>query len=80
MQAQPPFSISSATGWVTPPRKNCHHTLNDDLRDAGVQGSLIKRIAAHEDGSVTFSVYGSRSPIRAMADALDCIHPFFGVT
>lgn len=68
---------------ITDARKTFHsfrHTLIDDLRDAGVQDSLIKRIAGHEDGSVTFSMYGSRSPVRAMADALDCIHPFFGIT
>jgi integrase len=62
---------------ITDPRKTFHsfrHTLIDDLRDAGVQDSLIKRIAGHEDGAVTFSVYGSRSPLRAMADALRHIH------
>lgn len=46
------------------------HTLIDELRDAGVQDSLIKRIAGHEDGAVTLSIYGSRSPLTAMADAL----------
>ncbi|MNH12149.1 hypothetical protein D3C79_716840 [compost metagenome] len=46
----------------------------DDLRDASVQDSLIKRIAGHEDGAVTFSIYGSRSLIRAMADVLKHIH------
>lgn len=46
------------------------HTLIDDLRDAGVQDSLIKRIAGHEDGAVTFRIYGSRSPMMAMAEAL----------
>lgn len=58
---------------VTDPRKTFHsfrHTLIDDLRDAGVQDSLIKRIAGHEDGSVTFSIYGSRSPLKAMLEAL----------
>lgn len=58
---------------ITDPRKTFHsfrHTLIDDLRDAGVQDSLIKRIAGHEDGAVTFSIYGSRSPLTAMADAL----------
>lgn len=58
---------------ITDPRKTFHsfrHTLIDDLRDAGVQDSLIKRIAGHEDGAVTFSIYGSRSPLKAMADAL----------
>lgn len=58
---------------ITDPRKTFHsfrHTLIDDLRDAGVQDSLIKRIAGHEDGAVTFSVYGSRSPLKAMFDAL----------
>lgn len=58
---------------ITDPRKTFHsfrHTLIDDLRDAGVQDSLIKRIAGHEDGAVTFSIYGSRSPLKAMAEAL----------
>jgi len=58
---------------VTDPRKTFHsfrHTLIDDLRDAGVQDSLIKRIAGHEDGAVTFSIYGSRSPLKAMLEAL----------
>ena len=62
---------------ITNPRKTFHsfrHTLIDDLRDAGVQDSLIKRIAGHEDGAVTFSIYGSRSPLRAMAEALMRIH------
>ncbi|HDS1738116.1 site-specific integrase [Pseudomonas sp. BP8] len=58
---------------ITDPRKTFHsfrHTLIDDLRDAGVQDSLIKRIAGHEDSAVTFSIYGSRSPLNAMMDAL----------
>lgn len=58
---------------ITDPRKTFHsfrHTLIDDLRDAGVQDSLIKRIAGHEDSAVTFSIYGSRSPLNAMLDAL----------
>ena len=58
---------------ITDPRKTFHsfrHTLIDDLRDSGVQDSLIKRIAGHEDGAVTFSIYGSRSPLKAMVDAL----------
>ena len=62
---------------ITDPRKTFHsfrHTLIDDLRDAGVQDSLIKRIAGHEDGAVTFSIYGSRSPLKAMAEALQHIH------
>lgn len=59
---------------ITDPRKTFHsfrHTLIDDLRDAGVQDSLIKRIAGHEDGAVTFSIYGSRSPLKAMVEALN---------
>ena len=44
------------------------HTLIDDLRDAGVKDSLIKRIAGREDGAVTFSVYGSRSRLTAVAE------------
>lgn len=61
---------------ITDPRKTFHsfrHTLIDDLRDAGVQDSLIKRIAGHEDGAVTFSIYGSRSPLKAMVEALQRI-------
>lgn len=46
------------------------HTLIDDLRDAGVQDSLIKTIVGHEDSAVTFGVYGSRTPLKAMQDAL----------
>ena len=45
------------------------HTLIDDLRDAGVQDSLIKRIVGHEDSAVTFGVYGSRTPLKAMQEA-----------
>lgn len=61
---------------ITDLRKTFHsfrHTLIDDLRDAGVQDSLIKRIVGHEDGAVTFSIYGSRSPLNAMAEALQRI-------
>ncbi len=61
---------------ITDPRKTFHsfrHTLIDDLREAGVQDSLIKRIAGHEDGAVTFSIYGSRSLLKAMAAALSQI-------
>lgn len=47
--------------------------LIDYLPDAGVEDSLIKRIAGHEDVAVTFSVYGSRTPIMAMLDALSHI-------
>ena len=42
----------------------------DDLREANVQDSLIKRIAGHEDSAVTFGVYGSRTPIKAMFEAI----------
>lgn len=58
---------------VTDPRKTFHsfrHTFIDDLRDAGVQDSLIKRMVGHEDSSVTFGIYGSRTPIKAMFEAL----------
>ncbi|MNB92975.1 Tyrosine recombinase XerC [compost metagenome] len=61
---------------ITDSRKTFHsfrHTLIDDLRDAGVQDSLIKRIVGHEDSSVTFGVYGSRTPLKAMAEALQQI-------
>lgn len=62
---------------ITDARKTFHsfrHTLIDDLRDAGVQDSLIKRIAGHEDGAVTFSIYGSRSPLKAMVEAIKHIN------
>ncbi|KPN91821.1 site-specific integrase [Pseudomonas nunensis] len=58
---------------ITDPKKTFHsfrHTMIDDLREAGVQDSLIKRIAGHEDSAVTFGVYGSRIPIKAMAEAI----------
>lgn len=58
---------------ITDPKKTFHsfrHTMIDDLREANVQDSLIKRIAGHEDSAVTFGVYGSRIPIKAMAEAL----------
>lgn len=58
---------------ITDPRKTFHsfrHTFIDDLRDAGVQDSLVKRMVGHEDSSVTFGIYGSRIPIKAMAEAL----------
>ena len=65
-------SVQDEAG-ITDPRKTFHsfrHTLIDDLRDAGVQDSLIKRMVGHEDGSVTFGIYGSRVPIKAMTEAL----------
>ena len=58
---------------VIDPRKTFHsfrHTMIDELRDAGVQDSLVKRLVGHEDNSVTFGVYGSRVPIKAMLEAL----------
>jgi integrase len=58
---------------ITDPKKTFHsfrHTMIDDLRDAGVQDSLIKRIVGHEDSAITFGVYGSRIPIKAMVEAL----------
>ena len=58
---------------ITDSRKTFHsfrHTLIDEMRDAGVQDSLIKRIAGHEDSSVTFGIYGSRTPMNAMMDAM----------
>ncbi|PMY41725.1 integrase [Pseudomonas sp. GW456-L14] len=61
---------------ITDPKKTFHsfrHTLIDELRDAGVQDSLIKRIVGHEDSAVTFGVYGSRAPLKAMAEALQHI-------
>ena len=61
---------------ITDPKKTFHsfrHTLIDDLRDAGVQDSLIKRIVGHEDSAVTFGVYGSRTPLKAMQEALQHI-------
>lgn len=58
---------------ITDPKKTFHsfrHTMIDDLREANVQDSLIKRIAGHEDTAVTFGVYGSRIPIKAMSEAI----------
>lgn len=67
------FGRYKAKMGITDPRKTFHsfrHTFIDDLRDAGVQDSLIKRMVGHEDSSVTFGIYGSRTPIKAMAEAL----------
>jgi integrase len=61
---------------ISDPKKTFHsfrHTMIDDLRDAGVQDSLVKRLVGHEDNSVTFGVYGSRVPIQAMLQALTYI-------
>lgn len=58
---------------INDPEKSFHsfrHTMIDDLREASLQVSLIKRIAGHEDSAVTFGVYGSRIPIKAMAEAI----------
>lgn len=57
-------------------RKTFHsfrHTFIDDLREAGVQDSLIKQMVGHEDHSVTFRVYGSRLQLNAMLKALQFI-------
>jgi integrase len=61
---------------IIDPKKTFHsfrHTMIDDLREANVQDSLIKRIAGHEDSAVTFGVYGSRTPIKAMFEAIQHI-------
>ncbi|MDT4836304.1 Phage integrase family protein [compost metagenome] len=58
---------------ISDPRKTFHsfrHTFIDDLREAGTQDSLIKQLVGHEDGSVTFGVYGSRLPLKAMLEAV----------
>ncbi|HBO6758807.1 TPA: tyrosine-type recombinase/integrase, partial [Pseudomonas aeruginosa] len=63
---------------IIDPRKTFHsfrHTFIDDLREAGVQDSLIKQMVGHEDHSVTFKVYGSRLQLTAMLDALQFIEP-----
>lgn len=62
---------------IADPKKTFHsfrHTMIDDLRDAQVQDSLIKRMVGHEDGAVTFGVYGSRIPIKAMLEAIHHLH------
>lgn len=61
---------------VNDPRKTFHsfrHTFIDDLREAGVQDSLIKQMVGHEDHSVTFRVYGSRLQLNAMLRALQFV-------
>ncbi|MDT4843681.1 tyrosine recombinase XerD [compost metagenome] len=58
---------------INDPRKTFHsfrHTFIDDLREAGVQDSLIKLMVGHEDNSVTFGVYGSRLQLTAMLQAM----------
>lgn len=68
------FSRYKKKHGITDPRKTFHsfrHTFIDDLRDAGVQDSLIKRLVGHEDTSATFGIYGSRLPLKAMLDAIN---------
>jgi len=70
------FSRYKTKMGITDPRKTFHsfrHTFIDDLREAGVQDSLIKQMVGHEDGSVTFGVYGSRLQVTAMRQALNAI-------
>ncbi|HCL3996436.1 tyrosine-type recombinase/integrase [Pseudomonas aeruginosa] len=70
------FGRYKAKMGITDSRKTFHsfrHTFIDDLREAGVQDSLIKQMVGHEDGSVTFGVYGSRLQVAAMQQALECI-------
>jgi integrase len=67
------FSRYKAKRGVTDHKKTFHsfrHLFIDDLRDAGVQDSLIKRMAGHEDAATSFKVYGSRMPMNAMYEAL----------
>lgn len=40
---------------------------------------MIKRIAGHEDSSVTFGIYGSRTSLKAMAAALQHITDRLGL-
>jgi integrase len=61
---------------INDPRKTFHsfrHTFIDDLREAGVQDSLVKQMAGHDDRSVTFKVYGSRLQLTAMLRAVQFI-------
>ena len=58
---------------VNDPKKTFHsfrHTFVDDLREAGVQDSIIKQLLGHADDSVTFGIYGSRVPIKEMTRAI----------
>lgn len=58
---------------ISDPKKTFHsfrHTFVDDLREAGVQDSIIKQLLGHADDSVTFGIYGSRTPIKEMARAV----------
>lgn len=58
---------------INDPEKSFHsfrHTMIGDLREAGLQDSLIKRIAGYEDSAVPFGRYGSRIPIKAMVEAI----------
>ncbi|MDT4854164.1 Tyrosine recombinase XerC [compost metagenome] len=67
------FSRYKAKLGIDDPRKTFHsfrHTFIDDLREAGVQDSLIKQMVGHEDNSVTFGVYGSRLQLTAMLQAM----------
>ncbi|MBB2495958.1 site-specific integrase [Aquipseudomonas ullengensis] len=63
---------------ISDSRKTFHsfrHTFIDEMRDCGVQDSLVKRMVGHEDSSTTFGIYGSRTPIAAMLKALEQLPP-----
>lgn len=67
------FSRYKAKRGVIDSKKTFHsfrHLFIDELRDAGVQDSLIKRMAGHEDAATSFKVYGSRIPMTAMIEAI----------
>ena len=58
---------------ITDPKKTFHsfrHSFIDDMRELGVQDSLVKRMVGHTDASTTFGIYGSRTPIKAMSVAI----------
>ena len=58
---------------ITDPKKTFHsfrHSFIDDMRELGVQDSLVKRMVGHTDSSTTFGIYGSRTPVKAMLEAI----------
>jgi hypothetical protein len=53
-------------GWRGVRRK----TVQDHHASYREQGSLLKRLVGHVDGSITFGVYGCRLPLEAMLNAI----------
>ncbi|KTT48151.1 integrase [Pseudomonas oryzihabitans] len=61
---------------ISDPRKTFHsfrHSFIDDLRNHGIEDSLLKDLVGHGDHGVTFAVYGKRRFIERMNEAVNIL-------